>query len=333
MGVGNTGLADAANGRRPAGLAEGGKPAPPTGNGGATPGVDSVAQQLLENARTKGVALLGDNIRRIFLRRNTLVTVLVLIGICLIPGTVFYYGTHDDWETREVDGRDVSCIDGEPIHELMAQLYYFSFIFIYLLFVTLFISMVFSAMLYTEEQENHTLELLLNQPLSRFEIVFYKYLAGIIGQLVVLMIPVLLLFLSTVGQGGIHGIIEHIGLLAVSLMLVLLAVLAYTAIFTIIAIALPKPVIWGVIYIILWENTIARFPTKIQKGSVSHYLRSAALPTFESLFGNEALSILNLRSDWGRDISTSAPMAMLILLLISAGFLGLSVLALRRKRF
>jgi len=297
------------------------------------PGADSVAEQLLENARTKGVALLGDNLRRVFLRRNTLITVIILVGICLIPGTLFYYYTHDDWETREVDGRDVSFIDSEPVHEIMAGLYFFGFIFIYLLFVTLFISMVFSAMLYTEEQENHTLELLLNQPLSRFEIVFYKYLAGIIGQFVVLMIPVLLLFLSTVGQGGIHGLIEHIGLLAVSLMLVLLAVLAYSAIFMMIAIALPKPIIWGVIYIIIWENTIARLPTKIQKISVSHYLRSAALPTSESLFGNEALSILTLQSDWGRDISTSAPVAMLILLLISIGFLGLSVLALRAKRF
>lgn len=137
--------------------------------------------------------------------------------------------------------------------------------------VTSFIALVVAASAFGEEREDGSILYLAATPLSRLTLVCAKILAAWVTTLV-LLVPALL-GVALLGQGvedagvGIH-LYTWLG--------VALAAAAYAAIFVLLSLSIRRAVIAGILYIALWEGSIATFAASAGRLSIGAYARAIA---------------------------------------------------------
>jgi ABC-2 type transport system permease protein len=137
--------------------------------------------------------------------------------------------------------------------------------------VTSFIALVVAASAFGEEREDGSILYLAATPLSRLSLVGAKIIAAWVTTLV-LLVPALL-GLAVLGQGvedvgvGIH-LYTWLG--------VALAAAAYCAVFVLLSLSIRRAVIAGILYIALWEGSIATFAASAGRLSIGAYARSIA---------------------------------------------------------
>ena len=137
--------------------------------------------------------------------------------------------------------------------------------------VTSFIALVVAASAFGEEREDGSILYLAATPLSRLSLVGAKIVAAWVTTLV-LLVPALL-GLAVLGQGvedvgvGIH-LYTWLG--------VALAAAAYCAVFVLLSLSIRRAVIAGILYIALWEGSIATFAASAGRLSIGAYARSIA---------------------------------------------------------
>ena len=144
--------------------------------------------------------------------------------------------------------------------------------------VTSFIALVVAASAFGEEREDGSILYLAATPLSRLHLVAAKILAAWVTTLV-LLVPALL-GVALLGQGvedvgvGIH-LYTWLG--------VALAAAAYCAVFVLLSLTIRRAVIAGILYIALWEGSIATFAPSARWLSLGAYARAVVaggLPSF-----------------------------------------------------
>jgi ABC-2 type transport system permease protein len=137
--------------------------------------------------------------------------------------------------------------------------------------VTAFVALVVAASAFGEEREDGSILYLAATPLSRLSIVAAKVLAAWTATLAIL-VPALLGFAllgASVEDGGIR-------LQAYTLLAVGLTALAYTAFFVLLSLAIRRAVIAGILYIALWEGSVASFAASAGNLSIGAYGRVLA---------------------------------------------------------
>ena len=120
------------------------------------------------------------------------------------------------------------------------------------------------------EIEDRTMVYLVLKPISRLRIVVEKFLAVLLTGSALLMLGIFLTWLLvTRGEAG-----DNLDILAAMLVAVLFAVLGYGAFFMAVSLIIPRALLVGIIYALVWETTFARFLQGVRLASIRHYVVS-----------------------------------------------------------
>lgn len=208
-------------------------------------------------------------------------------------------------------------------HRSFSGLYIFSNIIItfYLQFLILLLALFFGVSVCSEELENRTLPYLTTRPLPKPAVILGKYaaylvLAGIMTGVGAVLSFIILNLDGLQKWNGYSLLLRDVGVLWLGLM-------CYTAFFTLIGSFLRRSVMFGLIFSFGWENVIQYFPGSTQKFAIAHYLKSL-LPVPRT--GRFNFLVFRLEA-------TPPLQAVLMLMLLTAVFLGLACLIFTLKEY
>jgi ABC-type transport system involved in multi-copper enzyme maturation permease subunit len=204
-----------------------------------------------------------------------------------------------------------------------AGLYFFTNIIMlfYLQFIILILALFYGTSVCSEEVEGQTLPYLITRPIPKPAIILGKYAAYVL--IVIIMVSLGMLFSFAVlnfdrllDSSIYPTLFRYWGVL-------ILGIIAYTAFFTFFGSFLRRSIFFGLLFSFGWENVIQYFPGSTQRFAIVHYLKSF-LPSSSS----GGFSFLTFRLE-----PTRPGIALLVLLLITAGFLGLACLLFSLKEY
>ncbi len=138
-------------------------------------------------------------------------------------------------------------------------------------FVLIMLSVIFSTGVVAQEVEQKTIVYLLTRPVPRWRILLMKYLAAVLVTTVVGWLAIVAAALTTYGPLKLGGTA-----LGRDLAILPVGVMAYSAIFLLIATLLNRPLIFGLIFAFGWETLMRILPGYGQYCSVMTYLRVLA---------------------------------------------------------
>jgi ABC-type transport system involved in multi-copper enzyme maturation permease subunit len=243
----------------------------------------------------------------------------------------------DRWEDDEfiyiARGQEIQVVNSEKdTHEALA-LFVTLFTELYLLFLILIVCMVYGSMMIKDEVENKTMHLLLTSPMTKFEIVVYKYLAYVSGVFLLLAIPIVTNYIILTAHLGTGEALLSMVVLTNILFITFLAVACYGTIFMLLGNIPKNPVLWGLTYAIFWEGFITRAPLFIQYFTVNHYIRSAMLPLMEDYVVKSKEILLLLSFDGSSSLATPQLTAYFYLVLIPFVMLFVNMAFLKYRDF
>jgi ABC-2 type transport system permease protein len=194
----------------------------------------------------------------------------------------------------------------------------------YLQFIVLMLALFYGTSIVSEEVENKTLTYLTTRPVPKTAIVMGKYGAYAARSMVMVAAGVVASFFilnyDRLGDGDAWG------LLFKSLFVLLLALAAYTAFFTLLGAFLKKSVLFGLFFCFGWENVVQYFPGATQRLTLVHYLKS--ILRTESSSGNFLNSFLFFRLE-----PSPVGTAVLTLVLFTAAALILAAVVFSRREY
>lgn len=310
--------------------------------------MEALVRRFLADAPLKGMALMEDTFDRIVHRKVTY----LLMAILLLPniGSYFWHQEVADIDRYNEDGEKVILevhfeerydeeLDEVILEEVVTEVtvekrsvgdfldVMFNF---HLQLMLLIVSLSLAIGLIQDEREDRTLPLLMTSPITRFELLLYKYATAVPLITCIIWLPVIVFYLTFISAAGSEAVLGNLGLLGVALLLIFLALAAYTAIFFAIATALKRPLLGGVSFAFLWEIFIGGWDNSFQKITVSHYVRSSAVPLLSEFTGKTtALETLDLLDPSQASLATGWVAALFVMVIVSLSFLILSVLVLR----
>jgi len=191
----------------------------------------------------------------------------------------------------------------------------------YLQFLILILALFFGTSVGSEEIEGQTLTYLTTRPVSKSAIVLGKYSAYTTLVIIMMAVGVLLSFLilnvNSLGKFSLYKILLR------DVFVLALGIICYTAFFTFIGTFLKKSILVGLVFSFGWESVIQYFPGSTQRFSIVHYLKSLLPAPRTGRF-----SFLMFRLEPSPD-----GMAIFMLFLITAIFLGLACLLFSQKEY
>ncbi len=130
------------------------------------------------------------------------------------------------------------------------------------------IALVFGVSAFGDEREDGTILYLVATPQPRLELVIAKIAAAWTAALILLVPSLVVSGLLSLGSGS------TVGLIGWPLLGVVLASLAYCAAAVWLSLHTRRPIIIGILYILLWEGSIATFAASAARLSISAYGRA-----------------------------------------------------------
>lgn len=112
------------------------------------------------------------------------------------------------------------------------------------------VGLILGTAVISEEIESHKIVQFVTRPLRRFEVVFWRYLSALLAGTIIAVIDITFLYCLFITTGGIE-----INLLFDAWGLSVLCNIVYCAIFVLLAIAIKKPLMWGVL-VCLYEQIL-----------------------------------------------------------------------------
>ncbi|MEE3276895.1 MAG: hypothetical protein VX193_03590, partial [Candidatus Thermoplasmatota archaeon] len=139
----------------------------------------SIGEEL-ERLLQVGRPIFLDGIRQFLLARSTLIIAALLLTPCLLSGW-YWYDNRGEAETQ--------VIDGDPLHEFMADMFYGLAFHVYLPMVIALVALLGAAELLDSEFQKNTMQLLRTSPVRMYEILLPKLLAGTVGTFLAVGVP------------------------------------------------------------------------------------------------------------------------------------------------
>ncbi len=133
-----------------------------------------------------------------------------------------------------------------------------------LIYIPLVVLIFASATLGTLREER-TLVYFWLRPIGRWQIAVASFVSSLLVLIPVISVPTILLA-AIIGDGG-----DMIGIL----MAALIAIVAYGALFTFLGLVTQRALVWGLIYIIVWEGFLGGLSRAAGRLSIRNYTRSA----------------------------------------------------------
>jgi ABC-2 type transport system permease protein len=191
----------------------------------------------------------------------------------------------------------------------------------YLQLIILILALFYGTSVCAEEVEGKTLPYLVTRPVPKAAVVLGKYAAYTIvtiGMVTLgLVFSFLVLNIDHLLNPSIYRTLgRYLGVL-------ILGVMAYTALFTFLGSFMRRAILFGLLFCFGWENVIQYFPGSTQRLAIAHYLKSFLPATSSGRF-----SILTFRLE-----PTRPGFALLMLFLITAALLALACLFFTKKEY
>lgn len=177
-------------------------------------------------------------------------------------------------------------------------------------------SLILATSAFRDEIDDRTMVYLIIKPVSRFRIVAEKYLA-------VTESTVLALWLGTIATWIVisgSSMPDTVDVLVAAIVSILIGVAAYSALFIAVSLVVPRALVAGILYSVIWETLLSRFIPGVWTLSVRHYV--------ESIF-------VRLVNDPGVELDNSVQLfsAFAVAVFAIAVALGLATLRLRTMDF
>lgn len=131
-------------------------------------------------------------------------------------------------------------------------------------------TLILATSAFRDEIEDRTMVYLVVKPISRFRIVAEKYLAVIESTILALWVGVIGTWVIV--SGG--SMADSLGVLVAALVTVLVGVAAYSAVFVAVSLIVPRALVVGILYTLVWESLLSRFIPGVWTLSVRHYVES-----------------------------------------------------------
>jgi ABC-type transport system involved in multi-copper enzyme maturation permease subunit len=189
--------------------------------------------------------------------------------------------------------------------------------------ILLLLSVFYGSTVFSDEVDRKTLIYLQARPVSAWSLLIAKYLSAFSLTAILLIFSTVTPYIVLMAMDDPADIIGNLDILGLDLLVMLLGAAAYNAMMLMASLLLKKPVLWGLAFTLLWENTVVNIPAFINKLTLLHWLQSI-FP--HSTVTNKFLSLLNPEPS---PISTS----IIVLLILTFVFLWVSWFAYRKKEF
>ena len=171
--------------------------------------------------------------------------------------------------TSGVVGEDIKS---EAIDEDGYDVFFNVAYYLYFVLIIPLITILYSISVIRDDIENHTIVYLITRPISKTEILFYKYKGFIISTWIPISISISLTFFITASAEG--SIFAHLDYLGTTFLLMTLAIFSYGALFLIFAIITSYPTVLSLIYVFFIENIISSQTNVINRFSITFHLQS-----------------------------------------------------------
>ena len=192
------------------------------------------------------------------------------------------------------------------------------YVYVLLVVVTLF----YGTALVSDEVDDKTITYLFMRPVPKATIYIGKYLAYLVAAAMLLIPSAALCFLvaMTADPAGESG--RHLPILLQDLGVLSLGILAYGALYALVGAVTKRPIFVGLGFSFIWETLVSFIPGYLNKLTIKHYLL-ALLPHPIGQRG-----ILGFFES-----PTSAPVAVIVLLLLAGGLLALGAWAFTNREY
>jgi ABC-type transport system involved in multi-copper enzyme maturation permease subunit len=189
--------------------------------------------------------------------------------------------------------------------------------------ILLLLSVFYGSTVFSDELDRKTLIYLQSRPVSGWSLLLAKYFSAFAITSIFLVFSTTVPYLVLMAADNPVDIIKNLDILGVDLLVMLLGAVAYNALMLMASLLLKKPVLWGLAFTLLWENTVVNIPALINKFTLLHWLQSIFPHPAAT---NKFLSILNPKPS---SIQTS----IIMLLMLTLIFILISGFTYRRKEF
>ncbi|HUV39417.1 MAG TPA: ABC transporter permease [Planctomycetota bacterium] len=156
------------------------------------------------------------------------------------------------------------------------------FVIGYLQFAAPFVALITGTSLISVEKEERTLSYLVTRPVPRWLVVVMKYAAAAVFCGVGLVLSMTLSYLALAQHFGMTKILEHwnpvIGVMGSAVA----GMLVYLSIFLFLGMVARRPVVYGFIFVTVWEFFVGLIPRSIRYMTLVHYVRSLATHAIEA---------------------------------------------------
>jgi ABC-type transport system involved in multi-copper enzyme maturation permease subunit len=153
---------------------------------------------------------------------------------------------------------------------------------IYFVFINPIIILLFTSVAISGDTENRTATYFTSRPISKMNILMSKYLsANIAIWLMILPSMIITYFIMSGYKEGIDNSFEHIRIIGVMCGLTIFASVLYSAFFTLYSSWFKFPLIFGIIYIFVFEMILANMAFTINRVTYGYHLNTIAYHALE----------------------------------------------------
>jgi ABC-type transport system involved in multi-copper enzyme maturation permease subunit len=297
--------------------------------------------EILNRSKNLGIPIVKDCIYRLLMNKLTWILILILV----LPGLLglwVYTNDKDERQVQEVDGDKIYYYNsnadfeliGLPIHEEVRGAFIdISEVFL-IKFIGVLMAIMFASELINEEFNKKTIQILRTTPISSLEIIFYRYIAGVVCMFSLLAFTSLIYYLITMMNAGFYGIKEEFDILLLVIKIILIESIAYIGIFILISVYFDRPFFLGIIYWMLWEMIVSG--GNYQQVTVSHYLDSILFKGLENMNWNvltEDYGLIKTAGNNTVDLVTEPLTAIIIVFIAAMATIWISAKGMEKRQF
>ena len=195
---------------------------------------------------------------------------------------------------------------------------------LFLRFIVPVLGVFYGTALVADEVEDKTLTYLFTRPIRRGAVLLGKYFAYLVCTSLVVLPSVMIVYFLLVPLGEIPASFVW---LVTDLALLAAGMAAYGALFALVGAILKRPLVVGLVFAFGWEQLAMLMPGYLRRFTVAYYLQ-ALVPHAMPAEGGVASLLQTVFSE-----TPSAPLAILMLALITVLSLALGVRAVERREY
>jgi len=216
--------------------------------------------------------------------------------------------------------RIVSLLKPESHYPFSALFLQIGGVFYFQMFIQ-FLCLFYGSSVLTDEVDNKTLVYLTTSPVSKASIITSKFMAHTLISAVIITSGLLVSFIISNFSNLLK--VVYLGRLGVFLGAALLAVLAYSSLFTLMGTFMKKSILVGLFFVFGWEAIAQFLHGATQKLTIIHYIKSLLPAGFP---GTQSLLVFRLQP-------SSTTEAIITLLFLTLLFLTVSIVIFYKKEF